>query len=209
MPVEDAATVSAIRRHEERLQRDPTSLAFAQLADLYRKGGRIREAIALCREGLARYPQYTTARLILAKALMLEGRPDDAIGELRAALAASPNEVECHRLAAEIERRQGRIEGVIAHLEAVVRLDPGDREARALLGLLRAEPRTDGEAEGLARVLADDTFVTVAFGRLCLEQGLAEEAAQVFTRILRTDPENPEARDGLEQALRARSRRRG
>jgi hypothetical protein len=52
MPVDDATAANAIRRQEERLQRDPTSLAFAQLADLYRKTGRPRDAISLCREGL-------------------------------------------------------------------------------------------------------------------------------------------------------------
>ena len=44
----DDALAAAMRRHEERLARDPSSLAFAQLADLYRKAGRMPEAIALC-----------------------------------------------------------------------------------------------------------------------------------------------------------------
>jgi hypothetical protein len=61
----------------------------------------------------------------------------------------------------------------------------------------------------VARLLADDTFVTAAFGSLCLDQGLAEEAALVFTRLLRQDPGNTDARDRLEMALRARSRRKG
>ena len=88
-------------------------------------------------------------------------------------------------------------------------LDPGDRESRGLLGLLRAAPATAAEATGIGRLLRDDTFVTVAFGALCLEQGCVEEAAQVFTRMLRTDENNREAREGLEAAVRARSRRKG
>src|SRR5712692_6543950 len=67
---EDPVAASAIRRYEERLARDPASLAFAPLADAYRKAGRTREAINLCREGLGRFPHYTTARLILAKAYL-------------------------------------------------------------------------------------------------------------------------------------------
>ena len=43
-PVEDGVLTAAIRRQEERVRRDPASLAFAQLADLYRKAGRTREA---------------------------------------------------------------------------------------------------------------------------------------------------------------------
>ena len=63
-PYDDPEASTAIRRYEERLSKDPTSLVFATLADLYRKTGRIIEAIALCREGLKQVPQYTTARQI-------------------------------------------------------------------------------------------------------------------------------------------------
>lgn len=208
MPVDDTATAAAIRRHEERLQRDPSSLAFAHLADLYRKAGRGRDAVALCREGLARYPQYATARLILAKALLGEGDQAGALAEVGRLLESAPRDAEAQRLAAEINRRAGRLDAAVQHLEAAVQADPGDRESRALLGLLRAEAPA-AESGGLARVLSDDTFVTLAFGTLCLEQGLTDEAAHVFTRILRKDPDHDEARRGLEQALRARLRRKG
>jgi tetratricopeptide (TPR) repeat protein len=209
MPGDDQAIVGAIRRHEERLARDPASLAFAQLADLYRKAGRTRDAIALCRNGLTRYPHYTTARLILAKALVADGQLAPAQVELEAILEVSPKDVQCHRLAAETQRRLGHIDEAVRHLEAALALDPSDRESQALLSLLRAATPPPGEATGLARVLSDDTFATVTFGALCLEQGCVEEAAQIFTRILRKDPDHREARDRLETALRARQRRKG
>jgi tetratricopeptide (TPR) repeat protein len=207
MAVDDPALTGAIRRHEERLAKEPTSLAFAQLADLYRKAGRTGEAVALCREGLVRYPQYTTARLILAKTLIAEGQMDGALGEIDAILRVSPKDVQCHRLAAELQRRRGRIDAAVDHLETAVALDAGDRESRALLGLLRADAAA--ESSGVSRLLADDTFATGAFGALCLEQGLADEAVMVFTRMLRRDPDNSVARERLEQAVRARSRRKG
>ena len=205
----DDTLAASIRRHEERLARDPSSLAFAQLADLYRKAGRTQDAIRLCQQGLARYPQYTTARLILAKAWLTEQRLDDALGEIRTILEASPKDVQCLRLAAEIERRQGNIDAAAEDLERAVTLDPGDRESRALLGFLRADPQAAGESSGLMRVLRDDTFATRTFGVACLEQGCLDEAAAVFTRLLRKDPHDSGARDGLEQTLRARSRRKG
>jgi tetratricopeptide (TPR) repeat protein len=208
MPVDDVVVTAAIRRQEERLARDPSSLAFAQLADLYRKAGRSADAIATCRAGLQRYPHYTTARLILAKTLLAENDPAAALAEIETILQVSPKDVQCHRLAAEAHRRLGRLDAAVRSLEAAVALDPGDRESRALLSLLWAVAG-GSEAAGVTRLLADDTFVTVAFGTVCLEQGLADEAAVVFTRMLRQDPGNTEARERLEMALRARSRRKG
>ena len=105
---EETALAASIRRYEERLARDPRSLAFAPLADAYRKAGRARDAIRLCREGLERFPHYVTARLILAKALLDEGHPDGALAEVQAILAGSTQEAQAHRLAGELYRRAGR-----------------------------------------------------------------------------------------------------
>ncbi|HEV8586433.1 MAG TPA: tetratricopeptide repeat protein [Methylomirabilota bacterium] len=204
---DDAVLAAAIRRYEERLAKDPASLGFALLADLYRKAGRVDDAVAVCRDGLIRHPHYATARLILAKALVTRQDFAGALTEIEAILRVNPKDVQCHRLAAEVHRRLGRLDDAVRHLERAAGLDPGDRESRALLGLLRAGPAA-GDS-GVARLLADGTFVTAAFGTLCLEQGLADEAAIVFTRLVRENPDDAGARDRLETALRARSRRKG
>src|SRR5258705_12534130 len=135
---DDPASLNAIRRYEERLAKDPTSLAFAPLADAYRKGGRPGDAIRLCREGLERFPQYVTARLILAKALVDDGNPDGALDEVRAILATSPQEAQAHRLAGDLYRRAGALGDAVQHLEQAVRLDPWDPGFRGLLDVLRA-----------------------------------------------------------------------
>ena len=206
VPAELAITAS-IRRYEERLAKDPGSLAFAALGDLYRKAGRLDDAVAACRDGLTRHPHYSTARLILAKTLIARQDFADALAEIDTILRTNPKDVQCHRLASEVHRRLGRLDDAVRHLEQAASLDPGDRESHALLGLLRAgAPVGDS---GVARLLADETFVTMAFGSLCLEQGLADEAAIVFTRLLRKNPDDAGARERLEAALRARSRRKG
>lgn len=209
MPADDTALAGAIRRYEERLAKDAASLAFAQLADLYRKAGRPDDAIAVCRDGLRRHPHYTTARLILAKALLAEGRLEEARAEVQVLLQSAPKDVQCHRLAADVDRRLGDLDAAVAHLEAAAALDPADRESRVLAGLLRADAGAVGDGSGMTRLLRDDTFATVAFGTLCLDQGLADEAAMVFTRVLRRHPDNRIARERLENALRARIRRKG
>ena len=203
---EDPAA-GAIRRYEERLAKDPASLAFAPLADAYRKVGRTREAINLCREGLGRFPHYTTARLILAKAHLDDGNAEAALSELGVILQSGPKDAQAHRLAAEIHRKAGRWEEARQHLERVVKLDAGDRESRLLLETLAAEGRA-GDGSPLGRVLADDTFATMSMGALCLEQGLVDEAAQIFLRLTRKNPGDARARARLEEALRAKTQKR-
>jgi len=197
----------AIRRLEERLARDPNSLAFAALADAYRKAGRAGEAIALCRDGLARIPHYTTARLVLAKSLIDQGDEVGAVSELHVVLASAPRDAEAHRLIGDIHRRAGQLDEAVAHLERALRLDPADRETRLTLELLRGSKRVP-EGSALASVLADDTFVTRPFGRLCVEQGLVEEAVHVFVRLLARHPGDQEIGEELERALRAKTQRR-
>jgi tetratricopeptide (TPR) repeat protein len=204
---EDSALAAAIRRYEERLARDPGSLAFAPLADAYRKAGRTRDAVRLCREGLERFPQYVTARLILAKTLLDDGDPDGALEEVQAILVASPQEAQAHRLAGDLYRRAGALADAVRHLEQAVRLDPGDRESRALLDVLGAGGAV-ADSSALKHLLTDDTFATLSFGTLCLEQGLVDEAAQIFLRLLQRDPGHARARERLEEALRLKTSQR-
>lgn len=204
---EDVGALASIRRYEERLAKDPASLAFAPLADLYRKAGRLREAITLCREGLERVPTYGTARLILAKALADDGDTDGALAELQVLVDAGAPDAPAHRLAAELHRRAGRVAEAVAHLRQAVALDPADRESRAALDLLGGLGGS-GEGSALRKLLADDTFVTLSFGNACLAQGLVDEAAQIFVRMLRKDPGDARARERLDEALRIKTQKR-
>ena len=72
---------------EHRIAQDPSSIAFAQLAEEYRRAGRLADAIRLGRAGLAQYPIFSTARVSLARALLAHGL-HDVLNELEAWLAA-------------------------------------------------------------------------------------------------------------------------
>lgn len=204
---QDPLTTSTIRRYEEWLAKDPTSLAFAPLAEAYRKAGRSREAIALCEEGLRRYPHYTMARVILAKAYLAEGNHESALAELTAVVSQAPGDAQSHRLLADLAVKRGDLERAAAHLEHVVELDPADRESRVILDLLRGRGGP-GEGSAIFRLLDDDTFVTVTFGTLCLQQGLVDEAATIFLRIIKRDPSHAVAWQWLQEALSAKRERR-
>ncbi|MBI1804049.1 MAG: tetratricopeptide repeat protein [Ignavibacteriae bacterium] len=62
-----------IQQLEEKLTRRLDSPLFAYLANEYLNAGRVDDAKTLCQSGLARYPSYATAHLILAKCYVTEG----------------------------------------------------------------------------------------------------------------------------------------
>ena len=63
----DNPRIEELRR---RVQKDPASIAFAQLAEEYRRAGNYEDAIATCRAGLAVHPGYLSARVTLGRALL-------------------------------------------------------------------------------------------------------------------------------------------
>ena len=107
-----------------RVERDPGSIAFAQLAEEYRRAGQLDQAILTCRAGLAIHPEYTSARVTLGRALLASGRPDDAGAELRLVLAETPHNVAAIRALAETCREQGRLQEALTHARDVLRLAP-------------------------------------------------------------------------------------
>ena len=67
---------------KRRVQSDPASIAFAALAEEYRRAGQFEEAIAVCTAGLVRHPSYLSAHVTLGRALIEVGRFDAAKEEL-------------------------------------------------------------------------------------------------------------------------------
>jgi tetratricopeptide (TPR) repeat protein len=201
------ATAEDIRHHEARLAREPSSQAYAALAEAYRRGARLDEAIRVCRQGLERYPTYSTARFVLAKALLDGDQVSEARIEVERFLQAEPDHEPALRIAAECALRLADPRAALGHLRRLGVLDPEDRATQGQLRALEvATGRERGRAEsgGLWPVLADDTFATVTFGDLCVAQGLLDEATAVFGRIVLRSPDHAVARARLADLGRAR-----
>jgi tetratricopeptide (TPR) repeat protein len=200
-----------IRHYELRLDREPTSQAFAALGEAYRRGGRLDEAIEVCRRGLERHPAYATTRLILAKACRDRGDLAAAWGEVRRVLEVEADHEPALRLAVECALRRADPHGALGCLRRLSALDPGDRAAQGQLRALETAAgsrRSLAEDGGLWPLLGDDTFATVTFGDLCLTQGLVDEATAVFGRIVLRTPDHDIARARLDELGRARAEKR-
>jgi predicted Zn-dependent protease len=105
--------VAATPRIEElrrRVASDPASIAFAQLAEEYRRAGDFEEAVRVCRSGLAQHPTYLSARVTLGRALLELQQFDDARAELDFVVQAAPDNLAAIRALADIHQRRGDLD---------------------------------------------------------------------------------------------------
>jgi tetratricopeptide (TPR) repeat protein len=101
--VGDNPRIEELRR---RVQADPASIAFAALAEEYRRNGNYPDAIETCQAGLKRHPSYLSAHVTLGRALIEVGRFDEAEEELQLVLKAAPENLAAIRGMAEIHHRR-------------------------------------------------------------------------------------------------------
>jgi len=107
-----------IEELKRRVQQDPASIAFAALADEYRRAGLFHEAVETCRAGLQRHPAYLSARVTLGRALLELGEFDEAETELQQVLRAAPENLAAIRALADIHHRRGDVPDRMPDAEA-------------------------------------------------------------------------------------------
>jgi tetratricopeptide (TPR) repeat protein len=98
----DSPRIEELKR---RVHMDPASIAFAALAEEYRRSGQFEEAIATCESGLQRHPAYLSARVTLGRSLLELGRFDEAREQLEQVLRSAPENLAAIRGLAEIHDR--------------------------------------------------------------------------------------------------------
>lgn len=168
----DTPRIEELRR---RIHLDPASIAFAALAEEYRKQGRFDEAIETCMAGLQRHPAYLSAHVTLGRALIAIGRYDEASQQLEEVLRVAPENLAAIRGLAEIHNhRRGALhhEQQQAPAAADVPSDPLPLEAPApapepipaAIPVRVAEAPVDPVLRGLEAMLA--SIVTVRQNRI-------------------------------------------
>jgi len=119
----DSSRLEALRR---RVEQDPGSIAFAQLAEEYRRAGRFQDAVAVCRAGLANHPGYLSARVTLGRTLIELQQLDEGQAELERVLDGAPENFAAIRGLAEIHHRRGELNDALIQYRAALRLAPSD-----------------------------------------------------------------------------------
>jgi hypothetical protein len=148
----DNPRIDDLRR---RVQKDPASIAFAQLAEEHRRAGQFPESVEVCRAGLAIHPTYLSARVTLGRALIELGQFADARAELETVLKSAPENLAAIRGVAEICHKQGS-------------LDEALRYFKAALAIARNDPELEQTVNDLSRQVAPQAR-TAAENSLSLE----------------------------------------
>jgi len=160
--VADNSRLEDLRR---RVQNDPSSIAFAQLAEEYRRAAMFQEAVDVCRQGLTVHPSYLSARVTLGRALVELGQFADAQQELQQVLQTAPENLAAIRGLADVLHRQGALVEALAQYRTALTLARHDPDLEQTVADLarQVEPKVPTHAtEGLSFEQAAQEFLVHA-----------------------------------------------
>jgi tetratricopeptide (TPR) repeat protein len=128
-----------------RLERDPGSRLFAQLAEELRKNGELAEAIRVARAGLAVHAAYPSARLTLGRALLDSGDATGARAELDSAARDAPDNIQASRYLALAREQLGDLKGAAEQYRKTLLMAPDDRQLQGALAAVDARLHAPGD----------------------------------------------------------------
>jgi tetratricopeptide (TPR) repeat protein len=124
---------------KRRVEADPASIAFASLAEEYRRAARFDEAVDASRAGLRFHPTYVSARVTLGRSLMELGVYDQAERELLVVARSTPDNLAARRALGDLYWRQADLVRALEQLRLASGLAPGDGELAEMVRELELE----------------------------------------------------------------------
>ncbi|MGB1841128.1 MAG: tetratricopeptide repeat protein, partial [Longimicrobiales bacterium] len=112
-------------------ERDPEGLAFAPLADAFRRKGDIRKAFDLLQDGTARHPDFATGHVVTAQLYVDWGFPAEAELAARRVLELDSENIVALSILGSILDERGDDEAGAVH-DVLVGADPESEQARAV-----------------------------------------------------------------------------
>jgi tetratricopeptide (TPR) repeat protein len=196
---------SRLEELKRRVEADPASIAFASLAEEYRRAARFDEAVEASRAGLRFHPTYVSARVTLGRSLMELELYEQAERELHVVARSSPDNLAARRALGDLYWRQGDLDKALEQLQLACGLAPGDGELAELVRELEAEvaaqapmaaPEPAGPAEGESTGELSGTAAVQAlerFYRAIVKRRAAGQGASSGTDELASSSTQPES----------------
>jgi predicted regulator of Ras-like GTPase activity (Roadblock/LC7/MglB family) len=114
-------------------RRATPTLDFAAQADELRLRGDLEAAEAVCAQGLASFPTYASAHVVMGDILRARGLLDAAEAEWNEARRLHPEHPQVNLRLAQLYLARGQVARAMAALELSLLSSPGSQEARSLL----------------------------------------------------------------------------
>jgi tetratricopeptide (TPR) repeat protein len=187
------------------------SLSYAREGERLHLRGETEASLRLLEEGVHRFPGDVTGRIVLARVHRENGRAAEARTWLESVLRA---DAECPaarlQLAEMLDGAEGEShfarlreqepwdEGFLRAVEEPVFAEPSTARAAAPVTLETFEDEED-EAEPEIDIDSLPHVATVTLAEIYLQQGLKEQAAQIYRQLLERQPGDVSVRKRLEE----------
>jgi tetratricopeptide (TPR) repeat protein len=155
--------------------KNPDSLLFSRIADLYRKEGNINRAIELCQKGLEAHPEYVTGRIILGRCYIEKENYDNAINEFVSVCKLDRKNLVAIKMLADVFVKQGETGKAGDLYRILMLLDPFDPSFK----ILASRFDTTGKKE-LLDILGVQSVADTGFSRAPSTGGAQKFSEEIF-----------------------------
>jgi len=150
------------------------------------------------------------AHLLMAAALVADGRYNAAIPHLREAVRADPENAAIRLSLASALAQDSQTEAAMAVLGDAIRDFPGNGKLHAALGILvgrNDRARAEEEYRTAVRLEPDNPQLYSGLGYILIDEtGHLDDAVAMFQNALKIDPELRVTQEGLVKALQLRAK---
>jgi hypothetical protein len=188
----ESSRIAELRR---RLEKDPASIAFAQLAEEYRRNGDHEQAVRICRDGLARHPGYLSAQVTLGRALMELGFYEEARKELESVLKVASDNLAAIRALAVIHQQRRHASTAQAQQQPDVPVEeppiPAVTETEPpapAVSVIEAQPPTPAPAAITVPEIVEEVEIAIVADAPSLSRDLNEPIAVEAMPPMTPDP---------------------
>lgn len=122
-----------IEKYRGLLKKSPDSQVFAPLAEAYRENGELDLAEKVCKEGLRKHPNHTSAWVILGRILKDKKNWDEGLKALYQALKLSGSNILAHQLMGELYLEKRETSAAIKSFKMVLLLNPHNQKVKKIL----------------------------------------------------------------------------
>jgi tetratricopeptide (TPR) repeat protein len=137
----------SLKNYEELMRKDPSSRAFAPLAEAYRERGNLSQAERLARSGIKKNPTYSAGFTLLARVLMDLERPFEAIEILEKAIDLDPQNLLGFQLLGTCRLILGETKEALRSFKMVLFLNPQHEKAKMAVTKLEGITALDYEED--------------------------------------------------------------